>query len=352
MFRVLLFKGRGAVLAFLATLLATPGMLAQDAASAVALTPEQGRWKLVRPQDQPAPATAVVASEKYVLGAGDSISVQARDAEELTGLQFRIDEDGQIRLPMVGLIEAADKTLHEVELELERKLAKYYVDPQVRITVTEYRSRPVSVLGAVRNPGVISLQGQTTLLQALLAAGDRREDAGSYAIVSRRLSEGRLPLPDARVDPTGEYHVARVDISGLYSGENPAANFVVEAHDVISVEKAEIVYVMGKVNRAGGFVLEGDQEISVLTAIAMAEGWNPEASPSNAVILRPSATTSRRREISVNLKKVMKGEEEDLLLQPEDILFIPSSKSKKVIQTLATSSIALVTSVAVWRLGR
>jgi len=127
---------------------------------------------------------------------------------------------------------------------------------------------------------------------------------------------------------------------------------LVEAHDVITVEKADIVYVMGQVNRAGGFVLEGDQEISVLTAIAMAEGWSPEASPKNAVILRPSDNASRRRELEVNLVKIMRGEEEDLRLQPEDILFVPGSRTKKVLQTLTASSVAFATSVAIWRLGR
>ena len=358
MYRATKFLGQGRRsltshrVAFVLALLAIPVCDAQHEAPPLTLSPEQGRWKMVREKDQPAAMAPIVESKLYVLGTGDSISIQARDAEELTGLQYRIDENGQIRLPLVGPIEAAGKALKDVELEIERGLAKFFVEPQVRITVTEYRSRSVSVLGAVSNPGVVPLQGPTTLLQALLAAGDRRSDAGTHAVISRRLTEGRLPVPNAREDPTGEYHVARVDLSGISSGANPAANFLVHAYDVISVEKAEVVYVMGKVNRAGGFVLEGDQEISVLTAIAMAQGWSPEAAPSNAVILRPSDTESRRREISVDLKKVMKGEEEDLLLQPEDILFVPSSKTKRVLQTVAASSVALVTSVAIWRLGR
>jgi polysaccharide export outer membrane protein len=106
---------------------------------------------------------------------------------------------------MIGEVAADGLTVPELEADLSGRLKQYYIDPQVTVTVTEFRSQPVSVVGAVTNPGVHQLEGHKTLLEMLSMAGGPRPDAGSFVRVTRDLQWGRVPLPNAHDDPVGHW---------------------------------------------------------------------------------------------------------------------------------------------------
>jgi polysaccharide export outer membrane protein len=145
-------------------------------------------------------------------------------------------------------------------------------DPHVTVSIVEFRTQPVSILGAVKQPGVHQLQGEKNLFEVLSTAGGLREDAGYSVRITRRLEWGKLPLPDAVNDPSGEYSTASVSVKAIMEGRNPQLNITIKPQDVISVPKGEMVYVIGSVKKSGGFVLGEKENVSVLQALSMAEG--------------------------------------------------------------------------------
>jgi len=184
----------------------------------------------------------------------------------------------------VNKIRAGGLTVDQLEAELNRVLSTYIKEPQVAVSVTEFRSQPVSVLGAVRNPGVQQVQGRKTLLELLSMAGGIDAEAGHNLRITRRKEFGPIPLKTAEADPSGDYFVADVDLGSLLEARNPQENIEVKRRDVITVPRGELVYVMGTVRRPGGFVLRQRETLSALQALALAEGLDRAASPQNAMI--------------------------------------------------------------------
>jgi len=285
----------------------------------------------------------------YVLGADDQIAVRVSDAEEISDKPMRIESDGYIRLPMIGRVKAAGLTVEQLEERIAAGLKVYMKEPDVTVSIVEFRSQPVSVIGSVKNPGVHQLQGRKTLVEILSLAGGLAEDAG-YSVKITRLREwGRIPLPSAKDDPTGGFSVAEVRLAGILEARSPEENIIVLPQDVVSVPRAEMVYVVGQVPRAGGFVLRERETLSVLQALSLAGGTDHAAAPQNARILRSAAGVASRAEIPVNLKRILAGQEPDVPLEKEDILFIPSSTPKKAMGRLADAAIQITTGLVIFR---
>src|SRR4030095_2059768 len=127
------------------------------------------------------------------------------------------------------------------------------------------------------------------------------------------------PLPSATTDATGQFSVAEVNVSTIMRATNPEENILILPNDVISIPRAELIYVIGEVRKPGGFTLNERRTVSVLQAIAMAEGFTTSAVPSRAMIIRPAAD-GKRSEIAINLKDMVSGKGTDLELLPDDIL--------------------------------
>src|SRR5690242_14595179 len=277
-----------------------------------------------------APAAPTPSKDRdYVLGADDQISVWVADAADISGRQVNIDPGGDITLPMIGRVRAAGLTTKQLEAELTEKLKTYFKAPQVVVSVTEFRSQPVSVIGAVNQPGVHQLRGRKTLVEVLSLAGGIAKDAGYTVKITRGVEWGPIPLANAKKDPSGQFTIAQVELKDIMTAANPQGNIPIRPNDVISVPVGEMVYVIGEVNKAGGFVLAERENISVLQALALAGGLSPQASPKNARILRAQAGSTSRTEIPIDVRKVLQGQAKDASLNSEDILFIPNSVSKK-----------------------
>jgi polysaccharide biosynthesis/export protein len=288
----------------------------------------------------------------YRLGPGDEIRVQQPNAEELDGKTARVDDKGFANLPLAGRVQLSGLTVEEAETLVAARLSRLLLNPQPVIAITEYKSQPVSVLGAVNTPGVIQLQGRKTLVEMISLAGGPRQDAGTTVQVTRRLSNGNLPLANATPDPTNQYSIANVDLTALLKGDNPANNILVLPQDIISVPRGDVVYVTGDVKKPGSFPLNASGGLSVLQAVSMAEGLAPQASAKNAKIFRPRpdrAGSADKTEIPVDVAAILAGKQPDVPLQPQDILFVPDSASKKAGIRAAEAVLQAATGIIIYR---
>jgi polysaccharide export outer membrane protein len=208
------------------------------------------------------------------------------------------------------------------------------------VTVAEFRSQPVSVFGAVTKPGVVQLRGRKTLYEVLSLAGGPTPNAGSSLTVTRRRENGEIPLAGAKIDPTGQFSTAELNVQEILVGKNPAANIEIKPNDTISVSEASanMIYVVGDVEHGGAFTLGGRQRLSVLRALSLAGGLGRTAKPQHARIIRGSPGEAKPEEIAVNVKQMLNGKAADLVLLPQDVLVIPTS-SRKVFTTSYVPSI-------------
>ena len=234
--------------------------------------------------------TAKKLDSGYVLGPDDQIVIHAIDSPEISDKPFLIGMNGNVTLPLIGRVQAGGLTVEQLETELNTHLKKYVHDPQVSVTVAEFRSQPVSVFGAVTKPGVIQLRGRKTLYEVLSMAGGPNETAGSRLTVTRRRENGEIPLPGATIDPTGQFNTAELNVQEILEGKNPAANIEIKPNDTISVSEANsnMIYVVGDVEHGGAFTLGGRQKLSVLRALSLAGGLGRTAKPEKARIIRGS----------------------------------------------------------------
>jgi polysaccharide biosynthesis/export protein len=285
---------------------------------------------------------------EYVLGPDDQIVVRALDVEEIDGRVARVDLHGYIDVPLLGKVKAGGLSVEQLEAELARQLRKYVQEPQVTVTVSEYRSQPVSVLGAVNSPGVYNLTGRNTLVEVLSKAGGLRNDAGNTIEITRGRAWGAIPLSSAKSDPSGEFSTAQVSVKSLLEARDPQENIMIEPTDVISVPRADLVYIVGAVHRPGGFVLNERENMTVLQAVSMAEGLEKTSAPRRAKIIRKGMTTDRA-EIPVNLVKILSGKSPDVPLLANDILFVPISGAKTAAYRSIEAAIQVGTGIAIFR---
>ena len=308
-----------------------------------------GQQSLPKESDQPKPLCSAQVRSTYQLGADDQIEISEPELAELANKPTRIDGDGDIEVPLVGRVHVSGLTVQQVQQELNKALSTYVRHPQVAVSVAEVHSQPVSVLGEVNTPGVHQVQGHKTLLEMLALAGGVRPDAGYSIRVTRQLEWGCIPLPKAELDASGQFSVAEVDLKKIMEAQDPEDNIQIFPHDIITVPKAEMVYVIGEVRRSGGFVLGEHQSVSVLQALSLAEGLNTTADTRHARILRLKGNGDQREETAVDIKSVLQGKKSDVALQGDDILFIPGSTGKKAGLRTLEAVIQAGTGYAIWR---
>jgi polysaccharide export outer membrane protein len=286
---------------------------------------------------------------EYKLGVDDEITVTVSEEDEFTGKPMRINSDGFIKLPLIGRVDAAGRSVYQLEDDITKKLDPYIQKPIVSVNITEYRSQPVTVLGEVNKPGVVNLNGTKTLADVIAMAGGLKEDAGYSLTLTRETKWGTIPLDNAVTDPSHLVNTAKVPLNLITDGTHPEDNLMIRPHDVISVPRGQMVYVMGEVEKAGGFILHDQESISVLQAVSLAGGYKNNAWPSHARILRASEGQANRTEVAVNINAISNGKAEDMHLTPNDILVIPNNTKRMIETRIIETSIALGTGILIWR---
>ena len=286
-------------------------------------------------------------NDNDALGPGDQILIRAIDVEEIDNKPVFVDRRGNIDMPVVGKLQAAGLTPDQLENAIKLRLTRVLRNPpDVSISVMEVHSQGVSVLGAVTTPGVHQLQGEKTLFEVLSLAGGLRPDAGYTVLITRQIEWGPIPLPTATLDSSGRYSVASVSVKSIMAASNPAENIHIKPNDVISVPRADIIYVIGAVKKAGGYALNENGTRSALQILSLAEGLDKAAAGDRARIMRAVQNSDNRDEIPIDLKKILAGKSPDVQLKPDDILFVPTSGAKtaglRTIDILAGSATAFI----------
>lgn len=298
----------------------------------------------------PASADATVRSG-YVLGADDVLLVRVADVPEIGAQPVRIDPAGEIRLPMVGTIRAAGMTLEELEAELFTRLKVNIQEPSISVIVTEFHKQPIVVIGSVQRAGVLEIQGAKTLIEVLSLAGGLGPDAGPVLRIARRREWGSIPLPDASVDPASGFSTVDIDLKSLLAASSPEKNIMVRPHDVITVAKAEVVFVIGEVGRPGPVPVTG-RSLSAMEAVAASGGALRTAKAAQARILRAQAGSETRTEIPLDLKKIMQGGRPDVPLVVGDILVIPDNGGRRALIRAVEMAAQAGIMIGTWTLVR
>jgi polysaccharide biosynthesis/export protein len=281
---------------------------------------------------QTAKATAMAPGPEYTLGSGDELTVTIGDAEELNDAfanSFLIDSNGDITVPMIGQVHAANLTTIQLQSQIRDGLMKYVRDPQVYVSMKTLKSQPVSVLGAVNTPGVYQIGGPKTLVEVLALAGGLGKEAGYQINITRQRKWGIIPLPTAAWDPTGQFSTAQVNTKQLTEVNDPTDNIPIKPNDVITVPRSEVVYAIGQVHKPGGFTLGERKKVSVLEVLSLAEGLSQTASEANAKIIRAAVGNATRVQVKVDLRKILQGQSDDIELAASDILFVPDNSRKR-----------------------
>lgn len=245
------------------------------------------------------------------LHAGDLVAVSVYDAPELTRT-VRVESDGTIRLPLVPQgVKAAGLMPRELEIGLANALksGEILVDPIVKITVVEYHSRPISVMGAVRRPVTFQSDGSVTLLDALSRAEGLTDDAGPEIILTQN---------DA------VHHIA---VKRLMDGSDPSLNFRLMGNEEVRVPVADKIFVLGNIRKPGAFPVRDPADKTVLKMVALSEGLMPFSQKIAYIVRRREGETPQ--EIPIELAKIMDRKSPDVTLEVGDILYVPDNKTRR-----------------------
>lgn len=276
------------------------------------------------------------------VGANDLLAVSVYGSPELTRT-VRVSSEGYIRLPLLtGRIPAEGKLPSELEDAIAQRLVKdgILVEPVVMVTVVEYASRPVSVVGAVKKPVTFQAVGRVTLLDALAKAEGLSELAGPELL---------LTTP-ARGD--GPALTRRLLLRDLMDESGGALNVLLTGGEEIRVPEARKVFVTGNVKRPGAFPVREGNELTVMKALALAEGLAPFPQK-HAYVYRKDEQAGGVREIQVPLRGIMQRKAVDFPLEPEDTLYVPEASGRKTATTVTEKivgfGIATASGVLIWR---
>jgi polysaccharide biosynthesis/export protein len=373
--------------ALLVILVLAPSSSAQQA---VLETPQQ-----VNDRIRSMSAAARSIPHDYVIGNGDLLEVEVFDVKELSR-SVRVSQTGTIGIPLVPVrLHVAGLT----EIQAEQKIAEVLEanglvsHAEVSISVTERKSKPITVVGAVGHAMVYQADRPVSLLEVLAEAGGVANDAGDTVIVNRPALEvpsdpaeppaigpedpaaaaaskgsphagspqtpassttGGPTVPansPAPADPPHLNNTITINLNELMESGDATNNIILQAGDIVTVPHSGIVYVLGAVSRPGGFVLANDRgHMTTLKVLSLAGGLTPTAKRNHAVIVRKDSQ-GQQHEVAVDLKKVMDRQAEDVQLQPSDILIVPNSPGRQAMLRALEFGVALGSGVALYRVA-
>lgn len=290
---------------------------------------------------------------EYVIDADDVLEVYVLDVPQLSR-DYRVSPDGTIMIPLLSSpLTAEGLTLDQLSAVISTKLraAGLVSHPHVIVTIKSSQAHAVAISGAVQTPQIYPILGPTTLLDVLSQAGGLAPDAGSTAIITRgsaAIQTSWLEKGSGAAGPAGG--TIKVNLRRLLATGDPRLDVTIYPGDKVTVQRAGVVYVVGAVQRPGGFPMSsGRERMTVLQAVAMGEGLKPTALQKKAMIIRRGKQfPDGREEIPVNLKKILAGHAADLGLEANDILFVPDSASKQAMRRGAEVAIQIATGLVIW----
>jgi len=306
--------------------------------AAFTLAVTAGAWaqsnlaSLPAPQVPSAPSTTEQSGVSLLtIGGGDLLKVSVFGAPE-SDQEVRVDQDGNLSLNFIGSVHVAGLTANAAQDLIAKKLVAggFYAQPQVSIFVKEYATQGISVMGEVQHPGVYPILGARRLFDVISLAGGTGPKAGRVVSISHR---------DHPESP-------RSVMLSNDAMESAKSNIEVFPGDTVVVSRAGVVYVVGDVHKPSGVIMDNGTDMTVLQALAMAEGTNPTAKLNNAKLIRTTATG--RQELPLALKDMLSSKAPDMRLQAEDIIFVPSSAAKSAGRRTLEAIIQSATGLAIY----
>ncbi|HVZ61858.1 MAG TPA: polysaccharide biosynthesis/export family protein [Terriglobales bacterium] len=269
---------------------------------------------------------------KLLIGAGDEIEISFHGVPDLNQ-KTRVGSGGEVNLPLAGEVVVAGMSAQEAATVIEAKYVEggYLKSPHVSVFVKEYTTQNMTIAGEVAKPGVYQGTNSRRLLDLILAAGGLTERAGKTVTITH-YGQPDKPMVVALSQDDSRTGASNIDLA---------------PGDTVIVSRAGVVYVIGEVNRAGGFVMENHGSMTVSQALAKAAGPTRMASLNSTRVLRQTPTGLTN--LDLPLKKILAAKAPDVVLQPEDIVFIPGSKGKMAVERTSGSVLSMLTGLAIYR---
>jgi polysaccharide export outer membrane protein len=276
-------------------------------------------------------SSSLPSDSELLIGSGDLLEVSVLGAPDYVK-QVRVSADGWITLPLIGPVKVLGISVSQAERIVADRLSEgaFFNNPQVSVMEKEFATQGITVLGEVQKPAIYPLQGKRTLFDAISAAGGTSPKAGKTAVVIHRAHPQAPETIDLSYDVTG----------------SPRANVSLLPGDTIVVSKAGMVYVVGDVRTPTGIIME-NPNLTVLQAIAMAQGTNSSASLDNAKLIRK--TPHGPDETPFSLKKIIAAKAPDFKLEADDIVFVPTSAAKILGKRSLEAAVQAATAVLIYR---
>ncbi len=276
------------------------------------------------------PAASLRSDERYRIGYRDKLSVQVFRHADLNQ-NVTVNPNGTINLFRLSEpISAVCKTERELANDIAAAYRKDYLkNPEVQVVATEQLSQAVAVVGAVEKGGPFFLNRKAHLWEVIAFAGGPSKDAGSRVLVARGGSNANCQNqgPDTETEALYSFR-----IRDLQEGKE---RFIMQPGDIVSVLKADLIFVYGNVNKQGQ--VEMREPLTLTQAIVSAEGFKPASNKEKVRILRERPGSLEREEIVVDMNAVSKGKEQDRYLLPNDIVAVSEDRAKSIVNSVTRS---------------
>jgi polysaccharide export outer membrane protein len=277
-------------------------------------------------------ACCYAQTESLTIGRGDTLHLKVLEAPELEQ-SARVTDSGALTLILGGSVQVAGLTPVEAAIAIERVLVEdhYVLTPHVSVTLDQTVTQNVTIMGQVRSPGSYAIATPRPILDVLALAGGLTDVADRKVTIQRHATKER----------------------SLFIASNSAnteldATVTVFPGDTVIVPKADVVYILGDVDRPGGIAMvTNDSKLSALQAISLAGGTPPNAVPSHARLIRKQADGSHV-ELPLQLSAMQKGKQPDIPLQADDIIYVPFSYTRNM-AVGAGSLVGSTSSAAIYR---
>ena len=307
-------------------------------------------------QAQTSHGSAADERQDYHIGAEDLVDISVFEVPELSRT-VRVSAAGEISLPLIGAFKVAGLSPLELERQLTSRLKETYLkDPQVIVFLREFHSDPVSVVGAVKLPGLYHIQTGKSLVEILAMAQGFSEGParlpGRDIVITRKTASQSASTPPhsdalSGASQSEQLAIVQVPIKQLLESGDPKWNVPIYPGDVVKVAQAGTVYVAGDVARPGGFPLTDFDNISAIQALSMAGGTIKTANRKASMIIRRDAVGGRVEQ-KVDLSRVLQGKDPDVMLGPNDILFVPGSVGKAAALRAIESTVQAATGMLIY----
>jgi polysaccharide biosynthesis/export protein len=266
--------------------------------------------------------------ESLLIGPGDMIHIVILDAPELEQ-HARVTDSGEVPLLAGPKVKIGSMTPEQAAEAIGKALVDqhYLVNPKIAVTVEQYATQNVSVLGEVKLPGVYPVTTAKTVAEVLAFAGGLLPDA-DRSIVIQRHGTGELITYYSSNSPTKFPDSSAPGVKPANASVLRERDTMVYPGDILRVSRAELVFAIGDFNRPGGFpIINNDSQLTVLQLVAMAGGARPTARLGQVRLVR-KGSDGKLEDLKLSLGEMEKGKKPDMVLQANDVLYVPFSFGK------------------------